>query len=531
MPSNPVANHLRVRALRSWWMTVMIAFTAAFLSACGGGGDAPARTAPSEELAVVDESGRTQIKLRRQDAKSAALSKAANQATAWAPATAYVVSDVVRLSGGQLIIASTGGTSDASEPGFSAIDAIADGTVIWQALNESTQAAEVGAPAVVVDDVAGVSSLPVQHNLLFDAARFSQPTAPNIEAAGGSGVNTRTRAWSVVDGSSNENGFGANGRSGKYRTIEFETAADVIEIGYFAITAGFPHERLRVWVNDRPVSEAPLVPGAAGGSRFFRLSITAPHGTRRIRIAAFGTMLLSYVAVGAGETIAPPAQRSLLMAFIADSFFDTESPSILSAHHDMGVRVAQRTGFPHCVSWSVGGTSYSMDSNGRAALQTLLTLNSLSAFGPDAVVVGHGSNAANLGVTPAIESAAARASWDAIRAQAARAPIIVIGTWYRHPNFVAQHDAMQAAFKAEFLAWRDPNAAFIDPHDGSIMRGDGSVVRSPGVAWLNSSNVSWAFPPTGGAFDGFHPSPPGVYSVLTPALVDSIDAALTALGY
>ncbi len=531
MPKSQAASHLSARASRPLWVVVMIVLTTAVLSACGGGGDASPVSTPAGGGAALDDTERTQRMLRRQEAKSAALRPPANQAAAWAPATAYVASDVVRLSGGQLIIANTSGTSGASEPSFSSSVAITDNTVTWQSLNESTQTAEVGAPAVVVADVAGVSSLPVQHNFLLDAARFSQPTAPNVEAVSGSGANTRTRAWSITDGSTNDNGFGANGRSGKYRTIEFETAADVIEIGYFATTAGFPHERLRVWVNDRPVSEAPLVPGAAGGSRFFRLTTTALEPTRRIRIAAFGTMLLSYVAVGAGETVAPPVQRSLLMAFIADSFFDTESPSILSAHHDMGVQVAQKTGFPHCVSWSVGGTSYSMDSNGRASLQTLLTLNSLSAFQPDAVVVGHGSNAANLDVTPAIEAAAARASWDAIRAQAARAPVIVIGTWYRHPGFAAQHDAMQAALKAEFLAWRDPNAAFIDPHDGSIVRGDGSVVRSPGVAWLNASNVSWAFPPTGGAFDGFHPSPTGVHSVLTPALVDTIDAALTALGY
>ena len=85
------------------------------------------------------------------------------------------------------------------------------------------------------------------------------------------------------------------------------------------------------------------------------------------------------------------------------------------------------------------------------------------------MVVGHGSNAANYGVTPADEAAAARSSWRAIRTQAPDAPIVVIGTWYKHPSFVAQQEAMQAALKAEFLAWRDPNAAFIDPHDGSIV--------------------------------------------------------------
>lgn len=512
-------------------MVSMIVLIAACLSACGGGGDASPSSDPSTDVPVLGDTARAQLRLRRQDAKSAALRAPANQASAWAPATAYDASDVVRLSGGQLIIASTGGTSGASEPSFSSTAAIADNTVTWQTLNESTQVADAATPAVVVADVPGVSSLPVQRNFLLDAASFSQPTAPNVEGVAGSGANTRTRAWAIADGSANDNGFGANGRTGRYRTIEFETQGDLIEIGYFATTAGFPHERMRIWVNDHPVSEAPLVPGAAGGSRFFRLSVTTPERTRRVRIAAFGTMLLSYVAVDAGNTITPPAQRSLLMAFASDSFYDTESPSLLSAHHDLGVKVAQKTGFPHCASWSLGGTSYSLDSSGRKALQTLLTFNSLSSFLPDAVVIGHGSNAANYGVMPASESAAAQASWRAVRAQTQGAPIIVIGTWYQHPNFVAQQTAMQAALKAEFLAWRDTNSVFIDPHDGSITLGNGTVVRSSGAAWLNPSNVSWAFPPTGGPHDGFHPSPPGVHHVLVPALVDTIDAALIALGY
>lgn len=531
MPTSHAANRSIARTLRPRWSIVMIGFTLACLSACGGGGDAPPDRAPSEDLPVLDGAARTELRLRRQDAKAAAGSTPLNQALPWAPLTAYAASDVVRLSSGQLIMASTGGTSGASEPSFSATTAITDDTVIWQPLNESTQTAAVGAPSVAVADVPGVSSLPVQRNFLLDAASFAQPTAPHVEGVGGSGANTRTRAWSMVDGSTTDNGFGANGRSGKYRTIEFETTADVIEVGYFATTVGFAHERLRIWVNDHPVSEAPLVPGAAGGSRFFRLTIGAADPIRRIRIAAYGTMLLSYVAVGAGETIAPPAQRSLLMAFIADSFFDTESPSILSAHHDAGVQVAQKTGFPHCLSWSLGGTSYSLDSSGRKALQTLVTLNSLSPLLPDAVVIGHGFNAPNHGATPAAESTAARSSWAAIRAQVADAPIIVVGTWYKHPSFAAQHEAMQAALKAEFLAWRDPNSAFIDPHNGAITLGHGAVIRPPGAAWFNAGNVSWALPPPGGVFDGFHPSPSGVHGVLVPALVDTIDAALSALGY
>lgn len=470
-------------------------------------------------------------RLVRQSAKSAALRKPANPAATRANTTAYAASDVVAFSTGDLVICSGAGTSGASEPAFSSTAAVTDGTVTWQALNESTQAAEAGAPAVVVADVAGAPALSVVKNLFLDATSFAHATAPNMATISGSGATSRNNAWSILDGSTNNNGFGANGRSGKYRSIEFETAADVVEIGYFATTAGFPQERLRIWVNDYPVSEAPLVPGAVGSSRFFRLTITAPARTRRIRIACYGTMLLSYAAVGTGQTITPPVRRSPLMAFISDSFFDTESPSINSAHYDLGVQVAQKTGFPHCLSMGLGGTSYSLDASGRKALQVLVTLNTLAAFAPDVVAVCHGYNAANNGVAPATEATAALASWAALRRQAPTAPILVVGTWYRQPSFVAQHDAMQNALRTAFFGWRDENSVFVDPHDGSITRGDGLVIRPSGAAWFNSGNVSWAFPATGGAFDGFHPSTPGVNYVLAPALSDAFDTSLTALGY
>ena len=532
MPGALSSHPVRAFAARlSLWLFTLMVLSTIVLSGCGGGGGGPSGNTSSGSVAALEDPARTQLRLRRQAAVASSARASINQAPTWAPSTAYVPSDVVRLSSGQLLIASTGGTSGASEPGFSATDPIVDGAVTWQALDELTQVAGVGAPVVVVADVAGISALPVQHNFLLDAASFAQPTAPNVEAVAGAGANTRTRAWSIVDGSTNDNGHGANGRLGKYRTIEFETDADVIEIGYFAITAGFTQERLRVWVNDHPVSEAPLVPSASGGSRYFRLSITTPDSIRRIRIASSGTMLLSYVAVGAGHTVTPPAQRSLMMAFVSDSFFDTESPSVPSVHHDLGVLVAEKTGFPHCVSWGLGGTSYSVDSSGRKALQTLLTLNSLASFQPDAVVIGHGYNAPSNGVTAANEATAAEASWRAIRSQAPDAPIMVVGTWYLQPSYVTQQAAIQSALKARFLLWRDANAVFIDPHDGSITRGDGTVIRAPGAAWFNPSNVSWAFPPTGGDFDGFHPSTQGAKQVLLPSMVDAIDTALVAMGY
>jgi hypothetical protein len=290
---------------------------------------------------------------------------------------------------------------------------------------------------------------------------------------------------------------------------------------------------LRVWVNDYPATEGPMVPtgGSAGTNRFYRLAITGPARKRRIRMAAHGTMLLSYVAVGAGKTIEKPQVRAPLCAWFSDSFFDTESPSYDIAHYDMGVLVSQKLGFPHCASFGVGGTSYTVNNGARLNPISVLGLNDLSQFAPDVIVMAFDGNAANTGVAPATEAAGGLTAWSTARAACPTTPVLVFGSWYRHPSFLANQDATNAALKEAFLQWGDANSAFIDPHDGSITLGNGTIVRAAGAGWFNSSNASWAIPVAGGGFDGSHPSPTGVYYVAVPEMVSAGDAALTALGY
>jgi len=184
------------------------------------------------------------------------------QAPLWAANTAYAATDVVRLSTGPLLLCTTAGTSHATtEPTItigSAPAEITDNTAKWWALSEATRVAPSGAIAVTVTDNAGNSALGSIVNFFDNSAQFDQLSAPNVYTPGGAGSTKYCTAWSMLDGSTNDGGFGTNGKQGKYRTIEFVTNADLFEIGYFAITANFLNERVSSLAR-----KVPLVSGAS----------------------------------------------------------------------------------------------------------------------------------------------------------------------------------------------------------------------------------------------------------------------------
>jgi hypothetical protein len=280
-----------------------------------------------------------------------------------------------------------------------------------------------------------------------------------------------------------------------------------------------------VWIDNRALSESPIVPGTVTGQNaYVGASITGPARKRTIRVACFGPMLLSYVAVDAGFTIDATKKRGLTMLWGSDSYGDTESPDLAAPNYDLAVKVSQALGFPHVIHAGVGGTSYSVNNGTRRSYRNILATNDLGALSPDSILLAYGGNAANGGVSASVEASTASECWALTRSACPLPTIIVCGTWYRHPSFLAQHDALQEALKAEFLKWADPNSAFIDPHDGSVTMGDGSVVLQPTSAWFNSSNVSWAMP------DPAHPSNPGKAYVLAPRLTEACEAVFSAVA-
>lgn len=449
-----------------------------------------------------------------------------NQAPLRVNGETVLATDVRRLSGGQLVVAGVGGVLGASEPVFSSTTSMSDGAATWWPLNETTQAAPSGITTATYSITQAVSSRPVIFNIFGNPGLVSRPSAPNLNYVSGSGNTVRANSWAILESPAQDNGFGANGRQGKWATYEFETASPNIDIGFMPVVTGYTRERMNVWIDDRPLSESPIVPTTATGQNaFVTAAITGPARTRTIRIGCFGPLLLSYIAVDAGFTITPSRKRGLTLLWGSDSYGDTEGPVDLDTpNYDMAVKVSQLLGFPHVIHAGVGGTSYSVNNGTRRSYRNILANNDLRALNPDAVLLAYGGNAANGGIAASVETAEARVCWDLTRAACPVQTIIICGTWYRRPGFTAQHDALQEALKAEFLAMADPNSAFVDPHDGSVILGDGSVVIKPSAAWLNSSNVSWAM------VDPSHPTPSGKAYVLVPKLVEACDAVFNALA-
>jgi len=441
---------------------------------------------------------------------------------AWAASTVVRAGQIMYLTATQRLRASVGGTTGATAPTYATSGTISDGTVTWVAEDLPT-------PLVSIVESSGATSLGNVVNFLGSADSFDQYSAPNLVTVAGSGTTLRNSAWSHLDGSTNDSGFGANGQVGKFRAIEFMTEADVIDVGIFSITAGSPNLRLQVRVDGVLAGEAPIVPGATGSSRKFTITIGGARRRRRIRVSTSGNMNLQYAAVASNATISRPTQRAPMVAMFMDSFFDTEQPAYNLALHEAGVQAAELLGFSHLFPCGVGGTSYTANAGGRRNLVDVLNLNTatLMASPIDAVVVGHGYNAPTAGTAPAVEAAAAVVAWTKLR-EITSSPLVIIGPWYVTVTYAAQMPLIRDALKRAFLEFADANSVFIDPLDGSVTAGNGTVIRPAGVAWINSSNAAWALPPAGGGFDGAHVSVAG-RALLIDCIVQTTETALSYL--
>jgi hypothetical protein len=404
---------------------------------------------------------------------------------------------------------------------------IADGTVTWWPVGQASRLKPSDQPAITCSVVAGNSALANVVNPYDSAASFEQTSAPNVYTEGGSGSIKYCTAWAFSDGSTNDYGFGANGRQGKYRCIRFTTDADLFEIGGFAFQTGFANESVIILVDGWSITEAPQRVTTTPSSFFYRVSIPGSRRKRVITVMVHGRTILRYVATAAGCSITPPEGKTPLLGWWSDSFGDTESPGLSSVHFDTAPQVARRLGFPQVACAGVGGTSYSLDNGTRKSLQTLLDINDWSGYNFDAMLVAHGYNAGQAvgGATPAVEAAAALASWQKLRELAPQAPILIYNVWYTKTGAdIATETAMSAALLAQFLAWGDPNSAIINPLDGSIVRGTGTYIRQATTAWFNTGNAGWTI-----GVDTAHPTPLGA-RYLQDNMVYSGEIALQTLG-
>ena len=454
--------------------------------------------------------------------------------------------DVVSLSNGQLIICTTAGnvSLDPAGPGgaFVPTAEFTDGTAKWWALGRVSQTPPLGRAVPSVVDVAGNTGL-TAYNFFESKTRFLEPLTPSaqiISPAGSGPTSAQSRSYLYLDGGSVDNGFGTVGFSGLNRSIIFDSDSDVVEIGYVGSSGT---ERIRVYVDEYPVQEAPLLlcnlGGSVGSSRFLRISFAEGRKFRRWRIEAPGVLVLKYAAVTFGATLLPPPTRPGLTAvWNSDSFGDTVSPMVnFVPEENLATRALKRVGFEHVLDAHIGGSGYvHVGSSSRYNCVNLISNNSFAFGNPILWVFGYGINdgGAGSGVTDPQTVANARAAWALARAQAPNALIHVLGPWSSSVSALSTIVSCDAAMQAAFLAWNDPLSSWESPITGTVILG--GVTYTGLEAWTDGTGIQGA--PSGNGRsniytsaspDGIHPSPTGK-AYYEGRIAFSLERALTFYG-
>lgn len=486
---------------------------------------------PPQQGAARKQAAST-MRERRLAAQAGGQIPAAIQATLRVDGATVAKSDVIRFAAGDLFIASTGGVLAGAEPALAAVGtaqaAITDGAAKWQPLCERTAAPQSDTLAVVVTDNAGASPF-TQYNAYITPELFELGSAPKFRYVSQGGTLSRWQSYLLNEGGVSDNGLGANGLLGHYGTRVFVTNSDVIDIGYFSSVAGFPDERWKIWVNDKPISEGALVPTVNGSPRFLRLVLGGGRRKRRVRVACPGRFIQTYIAVPADCTLEKPTDPGWLSLDVNDSFGFTELAGTGSAHHDFSVVSGLRLGFEHIAHSGIGGTSYGLANGAKRSLRALAAAGEFAGLRPNCVRYGLGYNAAGAAIPPSKEADDALYCWQYFDDQMQDGLHIIRGCWYARPGLEAAQAAQSNALRAKFEQWANPRSAFIDPLDGSITLGDGTSLRASGQPWLPTNAAAWMIPPAGGDFDGAH-----ISAAAAPNFIDldveSTELVLQAFG-
>jgi hypothetical protein len=457
----------------------------------------------------------------------------------------YKNGDVYRLSTGQLIVCILAGTgSTTTEPTFSDTAEMTDGAAKWWAVGRMTQSPPAGFAVPTVLWVAGNTAL-TAYNPFGSPSRFYQPTTPNIQGDlnASSGITSQNQGWLFNDGTAVDSGFGANGRQGFQRCIEFWSDTDILEIGVF--TNSVANERLRVYIDDYPMEEAPTVSSSVlsvNASGFLRISFAAstPVEGRKLRlwrIESNAATLFKAIGITTGATLYPAQKSGLLGLFISDSFGNTVcgasaaavTTTSTSTNFSFGVNFVaeemtgaaslRKAGIRYASMASIGGSGYNTPgASSRYSARNLLAFNNFASIGADVVVFCHGYNEYLNDATANIATAAAAtAAWTSARAQFPNALIVVIGPWSANKSAIATMIALDVALQAAFQAWADPRSTWESPiTGGTIQRGTlsaGVEAWTTGTGSIGNGGSANSLIYTGN--DASHPSPVGRTLYLT----------------
>lgn len=442
-----------------------------------------------------------------------------------ANSTFYRAGTLAVLPSGELVRTNLPGTTSAAAPAYSATSGMTDGGVTWYAVTPG----DLDADEVLVTDNLGNPGDTTLYNAWLQPQLFTQPTQMAQEAVTESGTASRHRSWVFVDGSTNNNGLGTDGKQPGVRNKLFKTESNIIDIGYFATDGS--NEHLQVYDGNRRIFEVPLKL-TAGSSRYLRVLIPGGRRRRNIRVSISGQVNLRFVGVAPNCTVQPVDAIDPVVLLHTDSYNNTELPAIGNVHYDLSQQLGTRLGCPHVINVSCGGISYSVDSpQARKNLAWIYDNNDLSVYKPDFIVNALGFNAAGPGADYSQEATKALYVW---RKQqllfGTNVFQAIVGPWFERAGQEARTRDVCNQLRSAFLALGNPNSVFINPLDGSIIRGDGEVIVAATAAWVNTTNQPWVVPSAGGVYDGAHVSIPG-QRYLADCLAQAIDIGLANLGY
>lgn len=355
---------------------------------------------------------------------------------AWAPSTVYAPGAFVS-NAGSWFVCTTGGTSAASG-GPTTItngNANSDGTAAWSFYGSAIMSAS--------DPLAPT----VTSSATDPRTTYTNSYAPAIKPQffrtyGGYASTLRTNHWSILT-------FNQAAASPISRGASAAFMTDAPEFAFFVPSNALG---VRLLIDGRYYSMAPF--DFSGTDTWVTVKFSTYGGRRMRRIEIEGNKALSYfgiVAVSANDqVVAPSVLDDVRAVFISDSLYAGSGYGPWMAGGTVPRRVSKLLGWSDPWNFSTGGTGY-IATNAGASYTYGQRITEALTVNPDVWVFMGSTN--DIGQSSTAITAAALASYQAIRNGGSKAPIIVLGVWSKNDAGVS---ATEAAIQAAVTAFADP---------------------------------------------------------------------------
>lgn len=443
----------------------------------------------------------------------------------WVTLTAYVVGNVVTITGGQHLVCTVSGTSAAGMPAYTAAvltgRPLVDGTVTWYGLPFVKSTTDVGAPVVTTGASAAALGL-TETKFIGTSTILAQAVAGSIGAVavnhlGGTSLGRYVFTNGPAAGSGNATTFAVTDGGQSASFVYSNNSCDLefyITDSKFGITLSNSTTPVVVEIDGQLIQGNPAP--AAGVAWCIAFDYSGIVKRRRVRIADNSAIdaLRGYATTTLGfiESTDSPLTDTLLI--LGDSINNTVVPSAISGNGlggPMGWWIGKLLGMTGVVNASIGGSGYvSANANSFTTLQCVLAAPNQTLFknyAPSHVLIDSGFNDRAQPFTSV--GPAALLTWQAVRALLPNAKITITDGFAEASGPDANALAQAANLLALFTQWNDGQSRFIQ-----------SIGPSTATAWTQGTNNAGSALQLGNACnyvgtDGTHPTPAGAYYLAT----------------